>query len=92
MLSEERATSDRFEGKSRKAVKKRSNFGQVQREKKKTCQKKEQLQTGFKEKEEKLSEEGVTSDRFRGKSQKAVRRESNFRQVQKVLITVLLRL
>jgi hypothetical protein len=80
-LSKEGATSDRFEGKMRKAVKRRSNFRQVWSKSTKSCQKKEQLQTGLKGKCEKLSKEGATSDRFEGKMRKAVRRRSNFRQV-----------
>jgi hypothetical protein len=59
-LSEERATSDRFEGKSRKAVRRTSNLRQVYREKQKSCQKKGQLQTGLKAIAEKLSEERAT--------------------------------
>jgi hypothetical protein len=49
--------------------------------KEKSCQKKEQLQTGLKMKAEKLSKERATSDRFEGESRKAVRSKSNFRQV-----------
>jgi hypothetical protein len=47
-MSDEKVTSDRFEGKRRKAVRRRSNFRQVQMKKQKSCQKKEQLQTGSK--------------------------------------------
>jgi hypothetical protein len=54
-------------------------FGRIKR---KSCQKQEQLQTGSADKEEKLSEAGATSDRFSDKSGKAVRSQSNFRQVQ----------
>ena len=46
-LSEEGATSDRFRGKRGKAVRRWSNFRQVQRKNKKSCQKKEELRTGF---------------------------------------------
>jgi hypothetical protein len=46
----------------------------------------------LKQKGEKLSKERATSDRFEGKSRKAVRRKSNFRQVQKILIKALLSL
>jgi hypothetical protein len=35
----------------------------------------------LKEKEEKLSKEGATSDKFEGKRRKAVKRRSNLRQV-----------
>jgi hypothetical protein len=82
-LSEDRATSDRFEAKRGKAVRRQSNFGQVQREKRKSCQKKEQLLTGSERKEEKLSKDSSTSDRFGGKRGKAVRRQSNFGQVRR---------
>jgi hypothetical protein len=81
-LSKDRATSDRFSRKNGKAVKRQSNFRQVQPEKRKSCQKTEQLQTGSTEKVEKLSKDRATSDRFSGKRGKAVRSRSNFRQVQ----------
>ncbi|MCM3573479.1 hypothetical protein M3172_09735 [Mesobacillus subterraneus] len=81
-LSEPGATSDRFSVKSGKAVRTQSNFGQVQREKWKSCPNPEQLRTGSAGKVEKLSELGATSDRFSGKRGKAVRMQSNFRQVQ----------
>jgi len=63
-LSEERATSDRFVGKSRKAVKRRGNLRQVCREKQKSCQENEQLKTGLQVKAEKLSKAGAASKRF----------------------------
>jgi hypothetical protein len=80
-LSEVRATSDRFSGYRGKAVRSQSNFRQVQRKKGKSYQKSAQLRPGSEEKEEKLSEDGATSDRFSDKSEKAVRSQSNFRQV-----------
>jgi hypothetical protein len=80
-LSEERATSARFGAKRRKAVRRKSNFCQVRRQKEKSCQKKEQLLPGSAPNGEKLSEERATSARFGGKRRKAVRRESNFCQV-----------
>jgi hypothetical protein len=48
---------------------------------KKSCQKKSQLKTGLRGKQEKLSKEEPTSDRFKKKTRKAVKRKSNFRQV-----------
>ncbi|MBT2644448.1 hypothetical protein J7I80_19740, partial [Bacillus sp. ISL-41] len=69
-LSKVGATSDRFEGKRGKAVRSHSNFRQVQRVKRESCQKTEQLQTGSGGKAEKLSKVRVTSDRFRGKVEK----------------------
>ena len=72
-LSEPGATSDRFGGNHRKAVRTRSNFGQVWRKSQKSCQKLEQLRTGLKEIIEKLSEPRETSDRFGGNHRKAVR-------------------
>jgi hypothetical protein len=80
-LSKEGATSDRFGVKRRKAVKRKLNFRQVWPQKKKSCQKKAQLQTGLSLNGEKLSEESSTSDRFGVKRRKAVRRKLNFRQV-----------
>jgi len=59
-MSEAGATSDRFAGKRRKALKRTSNFRQVCREKPKSCQKKEQLKTGLQLKTEKLSRERAT--------------------------------
>ncbi|MCM3573480.1 hypothetical protein M3172_09740 [Mesobacillus subterraneus] len=63
-LSEPGATSDRFSVKSGKAVRTWCNFGQVQREKWKSCPNLVQLQTGSVGKVEKLSELGATSDKF----------------------------
>ncbi|WNF21965.1 hypothetical protein [Mesobacillus jeotgali] len=80
-LSEEEPTSDRFEGETRKAVRRRANFRQVREKNEKSCQKKSQLQTALRGKREKLSKEGPTSDRFEGETRKAVRRRANFRQV-----------
>jgi hypothetical protein len=51
------------------------------RENEKSCQKKSQVQTGFRGKREKLSEEEPSSDRFEGKTRKAVKIRVNFRQV-----------
>jgi hypothetical protein len=80
-LSKEAPTSDRFEEKTRKAVKRSPNFRQVWVENRKSCQKKLQLQTGLGGKQGKLSKEAPTSDRFGRKTGKAVKRSSNFRQV-----------
>ncbi|MBS8263752.1 hypothetical protein DYI25_04750 [Mesobacillus boroniphilus] len=80
-LSEERATSDRFEGNKWKAVRRKSDFGQVWRKSTESCQKKERLRTGLEEIGGKLSEERATSDRFGGNRRKAVRRKSDFGQV-----------
>jgi len=49
--------------------------------KEKSCQKKSELQTGLRGKQEKLSEEEPSSYRFDWKTRKAVRRRANFRQV-----------
>jgi hypothetical protein len=49
---------------------------------KKSCQKKAQLQTGLGSNEEKLSQDGLTSDRFGHKRRKAVTRRANLRQVR----------
>ena len=72
-LFEVEATSDKIEGKAGKAVRSRAIFGQVWREKQKSCQNLMQLRTGLERRQEKLSEVKVTSDRFIGKQQKAVR-------------------
>ncbi|WNF23063.1 hypothetical protein [Mesobacillus jeotgali] len=80
-LSEDEPTLDRFGGKAGKVVRSRSNFRQVWRESRKSCQKMSQLQTGLVEKEEKLSEVEATLDRFGEKAGKVVRSRSNFRQV-----------
>ncbi|WP_144474697.1 hypothetical protein [Cytobacillus oceanisediminis] len=80
-LSEAGATSDRFDGKSRKAVRSRGDFGQVCRKKLKSCPKQWRLRTGLKGKAEKLSEARAPSDRFAGKSKKAVRSSGKFGQV-----------
>ncbi|WNF23608.1 hypothetical protein [Mesobacillus jeotgali] len=48
-LSEDRPTSDRFGGIDRKAVRRSINFRQVWRERQKSCQKINQLQTGLEE-------------------------------------------
>ena len=61
------ATSDKSEGKGRKVVRSRSNFGQVYRKRSKSCPNLEQLRTSLEEKYEKLAEVGVTSDKFRVK-------------------------
>jgi hypothetical protein len=82
-LSEAGATSDRFEGKSRKAVRSKSTFRQVCRKKQKSCPKQEPLQIGLQEKAEKLSEARSTSDSSRENSRKPVKNQSNFRQVHK---------
>jgi hypothetical protein len=73
--------SDRFGHGRRKTVRRRGNFRQVRAWKEKSCQKNGQLQTGLGVKVEKLSEEGVTSDRFGRGRRKAVRKMGNFRQV-----------
>jgi hypothetical protein len=73
-LSEEEATSDRFERKTRKAVRRRANFRQVREENKKSCQKKSQLKTGLREKQEKLSRKQRNRDRFGANTGKAVKK------------------
>jgi hypothetical protein len=80
-LSDPGATSDRFGGKQRKAVRTWCNFRQVWRELEESCPTLVQLQTGLKGNRGKLSELGVTSDRFGGNQRKAVRTWYNFRQV-----------
>ncbi|WP_079509993.1 hypothetical protein [Mesobacillus jeotgali] len=80
-LSEVSPTLDRFEGKGRKAVRSKSNFGQVWGQREKSCQKQVQLWTGLEAKEEKLSEVSPTLDRFGGKGRKAVRSKVKFGQV-----------
>jgi hypothetical protein len=80
-LSELGATSDRFEGNQRKAVRTRSNFGQVWRKPLKSCPNQEQLRTGLEETIEKLSEPGATSDKFEGNQKKAVRTRCDFGQL-----------
>jgi hypothetical protein len=72
-LSKEAPTSDRFDWKTGKAVKRSPNFRQVWGENKKSCQKKPQLQTGLGGKQEKLPKEAPTSDRFGWKIGRAVR-------------------
>jgi hypothetical protein len=72
-LSEERATSDKFGGNRRKAVRRKSNFRQVWRKPAESCQKKEQLQISLEETGEKLSELRACLDRFGGNRWKAVR-------------------
>jgi hypothetical protein len=74
-LSKEEPTSDRFERKTRKAVRRRANFRQVCGRNEKSCQKKSQLQTSLREKQEKLSEEKPTSDSFDRKTRKAVKKK-----------------
>ena len=80
-VKEAGSSSDRFERKTRKAVKRRAKFRQVKKENKKSCQKNSQVQTGLRGKREKLSEEELTSDRFERKTRKAVRSRGKFRQV-----------
>ena len=67
-LSELRATSDRFGGSRRKAVRTWSNFGQVWRKSQKSCQNPEQLRTGLKEIIERLSESERKMHWFGGKA------------------------
>jgi hypothetical protein len=80
-LSEVGATSDRFGGKTGKAVRSRGNFRQVWWKKRKSCPNQRQLRTGLEEKQENLSEPKATSDRFGGKTGKAVRTKCHFGQV-----------
>ncbi|GAE48425.1 hypothetical protein JCM21738_5544 [Mesobacillus boroniphilus JCM 21738] len=54
----------------------RNGFGQIWWTSLKSSQKKSQLQTGLGKEQEKLSEPSATSDRFRGKEEKAVRGKS----------------
>jgi hypothetical protein len=63
-LSRKRGNCDRFGFWRGKAVKRKANFRQVCHQTKKSCQKKEELQTGLVSNEEKLSKERGTSDRF----------------------------
>jgi hypothetical protein len=65
-LSEPGATSDRFEGNQRKAVRTRCNFGQVWRKSAESCPNQVRLRTGLEGIRGKLSEPGATSDRFGG--------------------------
>jgi hypothetical protein len=71
-LSEDELTSDKFEGKAQNGVRSRDNFRQVWRKSRKSCQKKSQLQTSLVKKQEKVAEDELTSDRFKGKEQKVV--------------------
>jgi hypothetical protein len=80
-LSEVSPSSDRFGGKTGKAVRSSAKFRQVWRRKGKSCQKKPQVQTGIEVKQEKLSEVASSSDRFGGRRRKAVRNSLKFRQV-----------
>jgi hypothetical protein len=59
-LSKEAPTSDRFDCKTGKAVRRSFNFRQVWVRNRKSCQKKLQLQTGLIVKQGKLSEEAST--------------------------------
>jgi hypothetical protein len=54
-LSEVAPSSDRFGGERGKAVRSSSKFGQVCRKKGKSCLKQLQVQTGYEEKQKKLS-------------------------------------
>jgi hypothetical protein len=80
-LSEAKPSSDRLEGKNRKAVRSRAKFGQVGWQKQKTCPKQSQVRTGWMAKTEKLSEAKLSSDRLEGKNRKAVRSKAKFGQV-----------
>ncbi|WP_041968242.1 hypothetical protein [Mesobacillus selenatarsenatis] len=55
-LSKERSTSDRFGFIRRKAVQREVNFGQVRLHPEKSCPKKDQLRTGLRSNDEKVSE------------------------------------
>jgi hypothetical protein len=76
-----KSTSDRCGGNQRKAVRTRCDFEQGCRKSEESCPNQVQLQTGLKGISGKLSEPGVTSDRFGGNQRKAVRTRCNFRQV-----------
>ncbi|WNF23011.1 hypothetical protein [Mesobacillus jeotgali] len=80
-MSEEEPSLDRFGGKAGKAVRSRAIFGQVWREKQKSCQNLMQLRTGLERRQEKLSEVEATSDKFGGKAGKVVRSRAILRQV-----------
>jgi hypothetical protein len=80
-LSEAESSSDRLEGKNRKAVRSGAKFGQVGGQKKKSCPKQSQVRTGWKAKTEKLSEAAMSSDRLDGKNNKPVRSRAKFGQV-----------
>ena len=67
------ATSDKPEGKVRKAVRSRSNFGQVWRKSTRSCPNMRLLRTRLEEKYGKLSEHEATSDKIRGKVREVVR-------------------
>ena len=61
-LSKVEPSSDRFHRKRGKAVQSRAKFRQVSLAMKKSCQKSRQVQTGFTENEEKLSEVNTVSN------------------------------